>query len=96
MYIWYSWQDQSRQVTPLTLQGQVTLPIADKCQVRMRSVIMSPDKFNFLPQVITVSLGLLDIHTGKVLWISKSSHVMYCTVLYYTVLLILTLSPLQS
>ena len=44
--------------------------------------LMSPDKFNFLPQVITVSLGLLDIHTGKVLWISKSSHVMYCTVLY--------------
>ena len=82
VYIWYSWQDQSRQVTPLTLQGQVTLPIADKCQVRMRSVIMSTDKFNFLPQVITVSLGLLDIHTGKVLWISKSSHVMYWTVLY--------------
>ena len=51
----------------------------------MRSVIMSTDKFNFLPQVITVSLGLLDIHTGKVLWISKSSHVMYCTVctMYY-------------
>ena len=48
----------------------------------MRSVIMSTDKFNFLPQVITVSLGLLDIHTGKVLWISKSSHVMYWTVLY--------------
>ena len=36
-------------------------------EINWRSVIMSTDEFNSLPQLITVSLGLLDIHTGKVL-----------------------------